>query len=85
MICYGGSSYYNGGEWIKIEEGSWLEAGETVSMIVYVPTCTITWKRNGSVKAQQQFKKLQNTKIEWLPWILLPSVSSVDLLEEAWT
>jgi hypothetical protein len=56
-------------------------------MAVDVQTCSITWKRNGAVvKAQQQFKQLQETSIKWVPYICLNSYGgvsvSVSLLEE---
>ena len=54
-------------------------------MVVNVPTCTVTWTRNGTVKAQQQFKKLQDTSIKWVQWILLYYGANVRLLEETWT
>ena len=54
-------------------------------MVVDVPTCTVTWARNGTVKAQQQFKQLQDTSIKWVPNIYLYKGASVCLLEESWT
>ena len=55
-------------------------------MVVDVPTCSITWRRNGAlVKAQEQFKQLQDTSIKWVPWIYLGDGSVVSLLEETWT
>ena len=63
-----------------------LKAGDIVSMAVDVATCSITWKRNGAiVEAQQQFKKLQDTSIKWVPYIYLGGGHSVILLEETWT
>ena len=56
-----------------------------MSMVVDVPTCSITWRRNGAVKAQDQFKQLQDTSIKWVPWMRLRyNGSSVSLLEETW-
>ena len=55
-------------------------------MVVDVPTCTVTWARNGVVaKAQQQFKKLQDTSIKWVPYIYLQNGVNIRLLEETWT
>ena len=55
-------------------------------MVVDVPTCTVTWTRNGAaVKAQQQFKKLQDTSIKWVPRIYLNYGANIRLLEETWT
>ena len=55
-------------------------------MVVDVPTCSITWRRNGAVvKAQQQFKQLQDTSIKWVPYIYLYNGDSVRLLKETWT
>ena len=53
-------------------------------MVVDVPTCSITWRRNGAVKAQEQFKKLQDTSIKWVPYISLGYTASASLLEETW-
>ena len=54
-------------------------------MVVDVPTCTVTWTRNGAaVKVQQQFKQLQDTSIKWVPWINLENKRSFSLLEETW-
>ena len=70
---------------IETEGGSHLKAEETVSMVVDVPTCSITWRRNGAlVKAQEQFKQLQDTSIKWVPYIRLYNESTVSLLEETW-
>ena len=56
-------------------------------MAVDVPTCTVTWTRNGAaIKAQQQFKQLQDTSIKWVPCIQLGDEKDiVSLLEETWT
>ena len=55
-------------------------------MVVDVPTCTVTLTRNGAaVKAQQQFKQLQDTSIKWVPYIYLYNGDSVRLLKETWT
>ena len=85
MIFYNGKYYHNGEEYKKIEGELWLKAGDIVSMTVNVPTCTVTWTRNGEVKAQQQFKQLQGASIKWVPYIYLYSEDSVNLLKESFT
>ena len=63
-----------------------FKVGETVSMVVDVPTCTVTWTRNGvAVKPQQQFKQLPDTSIRWVAYMFLRNRASVRLLEETWT
>ena len=53
-------------------------------MVVDVPTCTVTWRHNGTVKGTQ-FKQLQDSSIKWVPWICLGyNEDSVSLLEETW-
>ena len=53
-------------------------------MAVDVPKCNITWIRNGAVKGQQQFKQLQDSRIQWVPYVYLYNGRSVELLEETW-